>query len=273
MYLDYWGLQSAPFLNAPDKDLFFQSPQHEEALNRLLYAVQYCKGGAMISGEVGCGKTTLVRSMINFLPEGRFEIHIVSNPALDPLDLIRAITLKLGGNPDGDSKTVLLDRLQHQLMSRAQQRIETVVAIDEAHVITDQAALDELRMLLNMQTEKQFLVTLVLVGQPPLFGKISRLHPLNERIGMRIQIPPLDLANTAKYILYRLRSVGAERSLFSREAVCAVYKLSGGIPLRINNICDRSLLIGLMDKCRLVTEKVVNKAVADLGYLNRLGIN
>ena len=267
MYFNYWGLQSAPFLNAPDKDLFFQSPQHEEALNRLLYAVQYCKGGAMISGEVGCGKTTLVRSMANFLPAGRFDIQIVSNPALSPMDLIRAITIKLDGKADSDSKTFLLDRLQHQLMMRAQQGIDTVIAIDEAHVITDHTALDELRMLLNIQSENQFLITLILVGQPPLFGKISRLHPLNERIGMRIQIPPLDLVNTGRYILYRLKSAGAEKSLFSREAVCAVYKLSGGIPLRINNICDRSLLIGLMDKSRLVTEKIVNRALDDLGYM------
>lgn len=270
MYCKYWGLDSPPFSNAPASnglggENFFRSPQHEEALNRLLYAVQYRKGGVMITGEVGCGKTTLVKNLPAFLPEGQFSVHLVFNPALGPEDLVRAIAINLDVKSDTPSKAVLIDRVKQQVISRAGQGVETVIVIDESHVIEDRAALDELRMLLNIQSEGGFLITLVLVGQPPLFARITRLHPLNERIGMRIRIEPLDFVNTGKYIRFRLQRAGLAKPVFTREAAWAVYKASGGIPLRINNICDRSLLIGFMDKARLVTQKVVNKALVDLG--------
>ncbi|NOY70502.1 MAG: AAA family ATPase [Deltaproteobacteria bacterium] len=270
MYLRHWGFKRPPFSNAPASngvggENFFRSPQHEEALNRLLYAVQYRKGGVMITGEVGCGKTTLVKNLPAFLPEGQFSVHLIFNPALEPEDLVRAIGLSLEVKSNTRSKAVIIDRIKNEVMVRAGQGVETVIVIDESHVIKDRAALDELRMLLNIQSDNGFLITLILVGQPPLFAKITRLHPLNERIGMRISIEPLDFVNTGKYMRFRLQRAGLEKPVFTREAAWAVYKASGGLPLRINNICDRSLLIGLMDKTRLVTQKIVNKALADLG--------
>jgi len=269
MYCKYWGLDFLPFSNAPSvgsrsRDVLFRSPQHEEALNRLLYAVQYRKGGVMITGEVGCGKTTLVKSLPAFLPEAAFSVHMVINPALAADDLVRAVALNLGVGDHTCSKAMLIDSLEKHVAARYDQGVETVLVIDESHVIEDKAALDELRMLLNMQAHGRFLITLVLVGQPPLFGKIARLHPLNERIDMKIRIGPLDFVNTGKYIKFRLQRAGLEKPVFTREAAWLVYKASGGIPLRINNICDRALLVGFMDKARLITEHVVNKALEDL---------
>jgi len=265
MYLNYWGLHSPPFVNAPNGNLLFLSPQHEEALSRLKYVLQYRKGVVMISGEVGCGKTTLVRAMPHHLPEGRYRVHLIPNPALTPIDLIRSVLMQFGGNAESDSKAILLDRVQKILKTRASQGIETVLAIDEAHVIAENATLDELRMLLNIQSEEEFLITLVLLGQPPLLTRISQLHPLNERVSMKIRIDPLDLVQTGRYILYRLRQAGAGRGIFSKEAVLDILEIAGGIPLRINNICDRSLLIGMMEKSSLVTRKIVRTARVDLG--------
>jgi type II secretory pathway predicted ATPase ExeA len=173
--------------------------------------------------------------------------------------------LKLGdNNSDNGSKTVLLDRLQKLLIQNGDQGISTVLAIDEAHVISNQATLDELRMLLNIQSEDEFLITLVLLGQPPLLKNISELQPLKERISIKFNLEPLDVDNTLRYVVFRLKSAGASRGIFTREAIEKLYEYSGGIPLRVNNVCDRCLLIGLMKKARVVDSKVVEDAIEDL---------
>jgi type II secretory pathway predicted ATPase ExeA len=245
MYLEHWGLQKTPFANVPSQDVFYRSPQHEEALRRLLYAIENRKGVAMLTGEVGCGKTTVTKALNNHLSRDQFQFQTISNPALQPTDLIKAIILKLGDtSSDNGSKTVLLDRLQKLLFQNAEQNISTVLAIDEAHVISNQATLDELRMLLNIQTEDEFLITLVLLGQPPLLKNISELQ--------------------LRYVVFRLKSAGASRGIFTREAIETLYDFSGGIPLRINNVCDRCLLIGLMQKAEVVDSKIVEDAIEDL---------
>ncbi|MGD1971221.1 MAG: AAA family ATPase [Desulfobacterales bacterium] len=265
MYLEHWGLQKKPFGNVPSRDVFYRSPQHEEALRRLLYAIEHRKGVAMLTGEVGCGKTTVTKALSNHLGRDQFQFEILSNPALQPTDLIKAILLRLGdSSSDNGSKTVLLDRLQKLLVQNGEQGICTVLAIDEAHVISNQATLDELRMLLNIQSEDEFLITMVLLGQPPLLKNISDLQPLKERISIKFNLEPLDVENTLRYVVFRLKNAGASRGIFTREAIETLYEYSCGIPLRINNVCDRCLLIGLMKKAQVVDSKVVEDAIQDL---------
>jgi general secretion pathway protein A len=192
---------------------------------------------------------------------------MISNPALQPTDLIKAILLKLGDNSsENGSKTVLLDRLQKLLFQNAEQGVFNILAIDEAHVITNQGTLDELRMLLNIQSEDDFLITLVLLGQPPLLKNISELQPLKERISIKFNLEPLDLDNSMRYVAFRLRCAGASRGIFTREAIETLFDYSGGIPLRINNVCDRSLLIGLSRKAQVVNSEIVKDAIDDLGF-------
>jgi type II secretory pathway predicted ATPase ExeA len=219
----------------------------------------------MLTGEVGCGKTTVTKALSNHLGRDQFQFEILSNPALQPTDLIKAILLRLGdSSSDNGSKTVLLDRLQKLLVQNGEQGICTVLAIDEAHVISNQATLDELRMLLNIQSEDEFLITLVLLGQPPLLKNISDLQPLKERISIKFNLEPLDVENTLRYVVFRLKNAGASRGIFTREAIETLYEYSCGIPLRINNVCDRCLLIGLMKKAQVVDSKVVEDAIQDL---------
>lgn len=264
MYLDYWRLKKTPFGNVPDSNIFYESPQHEEALFRLLFAVKHRKGVAMLTGEVGCGKTTVSRAFIQRVSIENFEVHTLTNPALDPLDLLRAILMSLGEDAESDSKSILLTRLQKRLGRNAEQGLSTVLMIDEAHVISNRATFEELRMLLNLQLENQFLITLILIGQPPLLDKISALPPLNERIGIKYHLEPLDFVNTIRYLMFRLRRVGAERGIFTKESVKAVYDYAGGIPLRVNNVCDRSLLVGFMRKANVVNQSIVAEAIEDL---------
>ena len=265
MYLDHWGFQKMPFENVPSRQVFYRSSQHEEALRRLLYAIEHRKGVAMLTGEVGCGKTTVTKALSAHLSRDQFQFQIISNPALQPTDLIKAILLKLGDNSsENGSKTILLDRLQKLLFQNSEQGLFNVLVIDEAHVIKNQGTLDELRMLLNIQSEDAFLITLVLLGQPPLLKNISELQPLKERISIKFNLEPLDEDNTLRYVVYRLKIAGASRGIFTRKAIETLYEYSGGIPLRINNICDRCLLIGLMQKAKVVNSKIVKYAIDDL---------
>lgn len=267
MYLEHWGFQKAPFGNMPSGQIFYRSPQHEEALRRLVYAVEYRKGAAMLTGEVGCGKTTVTKALEKHLNKDAFHLKIISNPALQPTDLIKAILLKLGGNSvkSNGSKTVLLDRLQKLLYQHAENGTNTVLAIDEAHVIGNRSTLDELRMMLNMQFDDDFLITLILLGQPPLLKNITELQPLKERISIKFNLDPLGIDDTLRYVVFRLKCAGANLGIFSREAIDHVYRFSGGIPLRINNLCDRCLLIGLMREADSIDSKIVEDAIEDLG--------
>ena len=264
MYLEHWELQKTPFGNVPARSAFYRSPQHEEAIQRLLYVIEHRKGVAMLTGEVGCGKTTVIRALSDFLDKDKYQFQTISNPALGPTDLIKAILLKLTGHANNGSKIDLLDRLHRHLFQNAEKGISTVLAIDEAHVIGNKASLDELRMLLNIQSDDEFLITLILLGQPPLLKNIAELQPLKERISIKFNLEFLDPQTTLDYIAHRLTWAGATRDIFTREAVQAIYEFAGGLPLRINNLCDRCLLFGLMRQAPMVDGQIVCDAIEDL---------
>jgi general secretion pathway protein A len=265
MYLEHWKLQKSPFGNVPARSAFYRSPQHEEALRRLLYVIEQRKGVAMFTGEVGCGKTTVIRALSDHLNKNKYQFQMIPNPGLEPTDLLKAILIQLGGHSDnGGSKSDLLDGLQRHLLQNAENGISTVLAIDEAHVIDNKATLDELRMLLNIQSNDQFLITLILLGQPPLRKNISELQPLKERISIKFNLEPLDNQNTLKYIAHRLKWAGATRGIFTRKAIMALCEFAGGLPRRINNLCDWCLLLGLMRQARIVDSKIMRDAIEDL---------
>ncbi len=232
----------------------------------MLYVIEQRKGVAMLTGEVGCRQTTGIRALSDFLDPGKYQFETISNPALEPIDLLKAILLKLAGRSDSDngSKTDLLDRLQQHLLLNAENGINTVLAIDEAHVIDSQATLDELRMLLNIQSDDQFLITLILLGQPPLRNNITKLQPLKERISIKFHLQPLDNINTLQYIAHRLKWAGATRGIFSRNALQALHEFAEGLPRRINNLCDWCLLLGLMRQARVIDSSIMRDAIEDL---------
>jgi len=264
MYTSYWGLSAAPFDNVPTEELFFQSPQHEEALVRLIYAVEHKKGLAVLTGEVGSGKTTISRVLYDYLNTDAFEVITLVNPALSPVDFYRAMLLKLGEPAEEDSKTILLNRFSQRLIQNFNHEINTVLIVDEAHLIKDRTILEELRMMLNLQHENQFLLTLLIMGQTPLDTNIASLRPLKERVAIRYDLKPLTFNDTARYILYRLKLCGSQRGIFTKAALTPLYEYSSGIPLRINNLCDRSLLIGMTRMARLVDSRIVRAAINDM---------
>ena len=264
MYTSYWKLVEPPFENVPTQDLFYESRQHEEAFVRLVYTVEHKKGLAVLTGEVGSGKTTISRVLFDYLNNDGFEVITIVNPTLHPVDFYRAILMKLGEPVEEDSKTILLNRLTERLTQNARNDISTILIIDEAHLIKERVILEELRMMLNLQYHNQFLITLLMMGQPALADNLASLKPLQERIAIRYDLKPLDFVNTARYILYRLKQCGAQRGIFTKTALEPLYDYSKGIPLRINNLCERSLLIGMMKNARVVNDAIVKEAIEDM---------
>ena len=264
MVLEHWDLRREPFANVPGGALFYGSPQHEEALNRMLYVVRHRKGVGMLTGEVGCGKTTVTRTLAACLSGEPYEVVVLANPALSPEELLKAILLKLTGRMENGSKAWVLEQIHRHLVTAKAAGRRVVLVIDEAHVISQRETLDELRMLLNLHTEESFLLTLILLGQPPLLRTMAGLEPLRERIALRYNLQPLDCGHTIRYLLYRLRAAGARRGIFTRAAAEALHEASGGIPLRINNLGDRCLLIGFQLGAHQVDRRIVQAAVEDM---------
>ena len=213
---------------------------------------------------MGSGKTTISRVLFDYLNNDGFEFVTIVNPALSPVDLYRAILMKLGEPVEEDSKTILLNRLADRLTQNTENAITTILIIDEAHLIKDRAILEELRMMLNLQHDNQFLITLLLIGQPSLAANLASLKPLKERIAIRYDLKPLDFTDMTRYILYRLKQCGAQRGIFTKAALDPLYNYSKGMPLKINNLCERSLLIGMMNNVRAVNAVVVKEAIDDM---------
>ncbi|HBU08047.1 MAG TPA: hypothetical protein DEA99_02355, partial [Candidatus Omnitrophica bacterium] len=232
MYNDYWGFKEKPFENTPDPRFFYCSAKHEEALMRLLYAVQERKSSAMLSGECGSGKTLLSRIILNrLMNKEEYKVALVVNPAIPLLELLGEIVYQLGGeNPAGERKIDILRRLNEILYSVSQDGKHTVIIIDEAQTISEDSVFDELRLLLNFQVNERFLLTLLLLGQPELREKIEATRQFKQRLALRYHLTTLTEVETKAYIGHRCLVAGKESPPFSDGAYKLIYEYSQGLP-------------------------------------------
>ncbi len=214
----------------------------------------------MLTGEIGCGKTILSRTLIQDLPPDRYEVGLVANPSLSPVEFLREILYQLGAESSSESKLDLLHAMNSQVTQSLNAGKDTVVIIDEAQTIEDPATLEELRLLLNFQLNDRFLLTLLLIGQPELREKIGAVKQLEQRISTKFHLGPLKAEETRSYVLTRLEKVGVKNTLFSDDALALIHRASEGIPREINNICDISLLLGFGSKATEVNAEIANKA-------------
>jgi type II secretory pathway predicted ATPase ExeA len=263
MYEAYWRLSEPPFDNAPNPKFFYLSPEHEEALVRLLYAVRHRKGCAMLTGEPGCGKTTLSRALIQRLEAERYEVGLLTHPAGDPAEFLREILYQLGVDTPPGSRADLLHRLQEAFVRHYQAGRDTVVIVDEAQLIEDDAVFEELRLLLNFQANDRFLVTLLLVGMPELTARVRRLRPLDQRVAIRYHVNTLDAEHTAAYIVHRLKMAGRGEPIFTEAALRLIFDFTRGVPREINNVCDLALLLGYSRRLAEIDERLVAEAIQD----------
>ena len=265
MYEDYWGLREKPFENTPDSHFLYYSPKHEEALSRMLYAIRERKGAAILTGEYGSGKTLLSRVLLEELSSEQYQSALIFNPRLPPLELIKEIVYQLGRDvPSFSSKTELLHSLNEILYKNRDDNKNTVIVVDEAQAIEGNGGFEELRLLLNFQLNDNFLLSLILLGQPELKEKVSNLPQLKQRLAVRYHLKALTEIETGEYIRHRLKVAGAKQEIFSEDAFKEIYYFSAGIPRRINNICDMALLVGCGKGLDKIGKKVIKEVAEDL---------
>ncbi|MDO9558548.1 MAG: AAA family ATPase [Syntrophales bacterium] len=260
MYLDYWGLKKFPFENVPDPEFMYYAKGHEEALVRLLYIIKRNKGAALLTGEVGCGKTTLSRVIIKQLPEMDFDIALITNPSLDPIDFLKEVLHQFGMNSETSSKSDLINLLNSHLLENMKAQKISLLIVDEAQLIKP-GTFEEVRLLLNFQLNDRFLLTFVLIGQPELQGIIRDYKQLDQRIAIRYHLNPLGFEETAEYIAFRLNKAGLAKNVFNGQAIEDIYQYSEGVPRKINNVCDIALLIGFSIKAAKIDADIILKVI------------
>jgi general secretion pathway protein A len=264
MYEAYWELNEPPFDNSPNPKFFYLSPEHEEALVRLVYTVRHRKGCGMLTGEYGCGKTTLSRALIQRLEAERYEIGLLTNPSWGATDFLREALYQLGVESPEKSKPELLHLLNDVFFRNYREGRDTVIIVDEAQLIEDDAVFEELRLLMNFQTDDRFLVTLLLIGSPELRERVRHLKHLDQRITIRYHLNTLDYTHTAAYVGHRLKMAGRASPIFTEEAIKLIFDFTRGTPREINNLCDVALLVGYTKRAKEINEKIVAEVIKDM---------
>lgn len=262
MFEEFFGFRSKPFGKTPDPSFLYESRQHREALARLEYSVDE-KELALLVGDIGSGKTTLSRALIDRIAETR-PVVLLINPRLTPMQLLRSIARGLELEPLRFRNEVL-DQLHTKLYELYEEKREPVLIIDEAQLIPTKATFDEIRLLTNFQLDDQNLLSVVLIGQPELEARLDRgaYAPLRQRIGMRYSLGPLSLEETIEYVEHRIRVAGAARNPFTSAAIAEMHALSGGIPRLINTLATTALLDAFGDDAETIDAARVTAAARD----------
>ena len=262
MFEEHFGFTSRPFGKTPDPAFLYESPQHKEALARLEYAVEE-KELALLVGDVGSGKTTLSRALIDRISDSR-PVVLLINPRVTPSQLLRTIAAGLGLSPSR-FRNELLDQIHTKLYELYEEHREPAIIIDEAQLIPSKATFDEIRLLTNFQLDDQNLLSLLLIGQPELQDRLQRdaYKALRQRIGLQYTLAPLSLEETIRYIEHRVRVAGGNHNPFSREAMEEIHLVSGGIPRVINTLATTALLDAFGEDSEVVDVARVDDAARE----------
>jgi len=264
MYEEFFGLRERPFSKTPDPRFLYYSRIHREALARLLYAVEE-RDLVLLTGEIGCGKTTLSRALMDELDEG-YRVILIINPRLTPMEFLRALAVRLGVDDPSRLKTDLLEQIGSELYRLYEDGVCPVLIVDEAQLVPHKETFDEIRLLTNFQLDDRNLLSVVLVGQPELRKRLAHrvYEPLRQRIGMQCDLQPLSLAETAEYLDYRLQVAGGAAGLFLPPAVERIYRYSGGIPRKINHAAALALLEGFGRDARRIDGTILDAIMNEL---------
>ncbi len=245
MYESYYGLTEKAFRKTPDPRYLFMSEAHEEALEQLLFAVEEMEL-ALLTGEIGSGKTLLTRALIDRLGD-RYEVAMILNPRLSPRQFLVAVARELGIADPRYRSSDLVDQIHERLLSLDEQGRAALLVVDEAHLIPGKDTFEEIRLLTNIQQDDHNLVAIVLAGQPELRERLRKrpYRALTQRIGAQFHLTPLAAEEAADYLEHRLRVAGARRTLFRPEAVAVLHAASAGVPRVLNQLATQALLEGM----------------------------
>lgn len=275
MYEKFYGFSEKPFNTTPDSKFFFPSSKHTEALNSLIYAIDERKGFVVITGEIGSGKTTVCRTLINKF-DLNTKVAVITNTHLTPKELIAEILEEFEIEHSGGTKQKLLSSLNHFLIRQLSENVNIVLIIDEAQNLTPKV-LEEVRMLSNLETEKEKLIQIILMGQPQLRAKLEnlRLEQFRQRIAVYYHLNALNKEETRDYILHRLKlaSSNGVAEVFGPEAIDLIYAHSRGVPRLINLICDSALLSGYINDTKEITGEIIQEASKERDFNTLIGNN
>jgi type II secretory pathway predicted ATPase ExeA len=267
VYEDFYGFRFKPFSKTPNPELLYMSRGHREALARLQYGVEE-RDIVLLTGEVGCGKTTLSRLLMDSLDDSYLQITIVG-PMFVPGELLRHFAFRLGIENPGTFRMKLMEQVGSRLFEYYQNGICPVLIIDEAHLIPDKEGLDELRLLTNLQLDDANLFSLILIGQPELRNRLftGYFEPFRQRIGIQYHLSPLNLVEVREYIEFRLTKAGRSEPLFTEAALKELFRFSNGMPRRINNLAAGALLEGFSRGTRIIDGDIVIEVAKDFGLV------
>ena len=266
MYLEFYGFREKPFSLTPDPRFVFLSKNHREAFAHLLYGIDNRAGFIALTGEVGSGKTTVLRALFSNLNADRHRSALIFNPSLSPTALIQNINREFGISMPVSSDASALDVLNSFLLQQNTEGRTVVLVIDEAQDL-EAPVLEQIRLISNLETDRDKLIQIVLSGQPELLQILNRneMRQLNQRITVRAHLQPMDFEDTVAYINHRIKVAGRRGSvIFSRAAQKRIYKYSRGFPRLINAACDRVLLAGYTRDEARITSKIAREGIHDL---------
>jgi general secretion pathway protein A len=269
MYQSFYGFKEKPFNITPDPKFLYLSPTHQEALQHLKFGVQEKKGFIVLVGEVGCGKTTLCRRFLNEIDPEKFDTALILNPRVNETQMLKAILTELGETNLARNQHDLVGQINKLLLDRISKGRDIVLIIDEAQNLSFDV-LEQVRLLSNLETDKQKLLQIILMGQPELKDVLAReeLRQLRQRILVHYELHPLSLHDMQHYIQHRLTLAGGQgRPNFTSWALRALHRGSKGIPRIVNNLCDKALLSAFIRESDEVTYWDVRRAIRDVDTL------
>jgi general secretion pathway protein A len=264
MYHDFYGFRESPFNLTPNSKFFFSSTKHMEALSTLVYAIKERKGFVVITGNIGSGKTTVCRALLNQLDKNT-QSALITNTHMSGKDLLMSILEELEIEFVPGSKSKLLSQLNEYLIEQLRRNQNVVLIIDEAQNLSP-AVLEEVRMLSNLETESEKLIQIIFMGQPELRKKLAlpSLEQLRQRIAVYFQLTPLSEEETHQYVLHRLKvASGSEQEYFTAKALGMIYQFSQGVPRLVNQICDSALLTGYIMEKKIVDDQIMLEVIGE----------
>jgi len=265
VYLEFYGLQAAPFDITPNPRFLYHSTKHREAFNHLMYGIRERKGFVQLTGEVGAGKTTLCRALLEQL-DGNYSTALILNPVLNADDLMRAIAAEYGLGVRGLDRLETIAALSDFLLRQTMAGKETVLIIDEAQNLTEEL-LEQVRLISNIETDDRKLLQIVLMGQPELRDRLNshQLRQLRQRITVRYHLKPLTRDEVGQYIHHRLALAGSQgMPTFTGPAIWRIFRYSKGIPRLINAVSDKALLAGFVSRSYKINYWMVGRAIREL---------
>lgn len=266
-YLEFYKLKEHPFSNVVDNRFYFKGTQHSEALVRLKYAIDTKKGLAVVIGDIGAGKTTLARRLLEELDENIYEVVllVVTHSAVSADWLLKKLAIQLGVTDVKKEKVEILSQIYKRLFELGEQGKVAVVIIDEVQMLKSKEIMEEFRGLLNMEMPEGKMVNFIFIGMPELDSVLALDEPLKQRVAIKVRLKSFSEEETKEYIVHRMHIAGSPKNPFTEDAMPAIYRYSNGVPRLINTICDNALLNGLLFKTNVIDEAIIKAAAIDLG--------